>query len=282
MRKPLVVAHRGYSVVAPENTLAAVESALRVGADLVEIDVQLTADGVPVVLHDQRLDATTSGSGEISQVSTTTVFGLDAGSWFSPAFSGQPLPLFADVVDLLAAHHRGGLLVELKGTWSVPAAAGLVDTVREAGIEQRCSIQGFDPRSVAAVGDVAPDLRRGLLLMRPGPDTAAEGEALRRDLGISFVAPHAGAALEPDVVAGYHRAGLDVAVWTVDEPALWRALVRNRVDAIITNRPGELLGHLAARELALTQDAPVPDADALHRLAAAQGLRAVGTRRGVA
>ncbi|WP_255371675.1 glycerophosphodiester phosphodiesterase family protein [Cellulosimicrobium sp. CUA-896] len=92
---PLVVAHRGNSAVAPQNTLAAFEAAWRGGAGSIELDVQLTADGQVVVIHDDTVDATTDGTGALAGLRLADVRALDAGSWFSPAFVGQRVPTFA-------------------------------------------------------------------------------------------------------------------------------------------------------------------------------------------
>jgi glycerophosphoryl diester phosphodiesterase len=111
--RPLVVAHRGATDRAPENTLAAFEAAAEGGADVIELDVQLTADGVPVVLHDERLDRTTPASGAVRTYTWEKIRSLDAGSWYSPAFAGEPIPRLDDVV-AWASDHDALLLVELK------------------------------------------------------------------------------------------------------------------------------------------------------------------------
>jgi glycerophosphoryl diester phosphodiesterase len=115
---PAVVAHRGYSAVAPENTLAAIAAAGRLDVDWIEIDVSTSRDGVPYVLHDVTVDRTTSGTGALAALDASEVDALDAGSWFSPAFAGQPVPRLAAVVELGVP-----LLVELKAGEIEPVAA---------------------------------------------------------------------------------------------------------------------------------------------------------------
>ena len=110
-----VVAHRGNSAVAPQNTLAAFEAAARAGADSIELDVQLTSDGHVVVIHDDTLDATTSGTGWLKDTPLAAVRELDAGAWFAPAYAGQRVPLLAEVVELLDRHPSLDLLCEVKG-----------------------------------------------------------------------------------------------------------------------------------------------------------------------
>src|SRR3954463_888507 len=93
------VAHRGYSAVAPENTLPALTAAARAGATYVEFDVRTTADGVPVVIHDRTVDRTTSGTGLVADLTMDEVRALDAGSWFAPAYAGLRVPLLTEVLD---------------------------------------------------------------------------------------------------------------------------------------------------------------------------------------
>src|SRR4051812_12709361 len=108
----LVAAHRGCSQDAPENTLAAFSRALDVGADLVEFDVHVSADGDVIVIHDDKVDRTTNGSGEVARLRTEEIKTLDAGSWFSDAYAGEPVPLLDEVLDLLKG--RAVPLIEIK------------------------------------------------------------------------------------------------------------------------------------------------------------------------
>ncbi|GAA1721605.1 glycerophosphodiester phosphodiesterase family protein [Isoptericola hypogeus] len=242
--RPLVVAHRGNSAVAPQNTLAAFEAAARAGADVVELDVRLTADGEVVVLHDDTVDATTNGSGKIADFDLREVRLLDAGSWFSPAYAGQRVPTFDAVTDLLRARQGLGLLLELKGAWTARQVRRVTEPLRAAGLVDRTVAQSFWPETVAAVRDVDPDLRRGLLV------ATAHEDLLERcaDLGVVACNPP-GTVLrdDPDLVRRLHDAALTTAVWTLNEPAHWGQAVALGVDGIITDRPDRLLGWLAGR-----------------------------------
>ena len=238
-----VVAHRGSSSVAPQNTLAAFEAAARAGADAIELDVRLTADGHVVVIHDDTLDATTSGSGRLEGTTLAQVRELDAGSWFAPAYAGQRVPVLGEVVDLLLRHPSVGLLCELKGEWTEAEAALVTAPLREAGLAGRVVVQSFSRGTVAALRSADPGLRRGLLLDEVTEDVLDACAAL----DVRMANPH-GLLLRqhPDLVDRLHAAGLDVAVWTLDEPAHWAAAVEAGVDEIITNRPDRLAGWLAA------------------------------------
>ncbi|MGN8244389.1 glycerophosphodiester phosphodiesterase [Cellulomonas soli] len=241
----VVIAHRGNSAVAPQNTLAAFEAAWRAGADMIELDVQLTADGAVVVIHDDDLDATTDGTGRVGDHTLEQVRELDAGSWFSPAFVGTRVPTFDEVVQLLLTRPGTDLLCELKGEWTVEQARKVTGPIVEAGLEERVIVQSFWPGTVAALREAAPQLRRGLLLLEAPEDVVDRCQ----ELGVMTCNPHGMLLVQhPDLLGRLHEAGLQVMVWTLDETAHWAAAVAVGVDAIITNRPDRLAGWLAARQ----------------------------------
>ncbi|WP_459645923.1 glycerophosphodiester phosphodiesterase [Kineococcus sp. NUM-3379] len=269
---PLVIAHRGYSAVAPENTLAAFEAALRCGADMVETDLHPAADGTVVLFHDGEVDATTDGSGRLADLDAAGIARLDAGSWFSPAYRGQRIPLLADLLDLLTEHPGAQLLLELKEVWTAEQVAAALDVIRTAGAMDQVVLQSFEVETLEHVRDLAPETRRAMLLDAPDLDALAQGRALRRDLGVIACNPSvASLVTRPEAVAELHEAGLEVWPWTVDEPVLWRALVDTGVDGVITNRPDGLRGWLQARQDVL------PDQADLLLTALNQGARARAT-----
>ena len=241
--RPLVVAHRGSSSLAPQNTLAAFESAWRSGADSIEIDIQLDADGAPVVIHDDTVDATTNGSGAVAEMHSDELRRLDAGSWFSPAYAGQRIPTFDEVLQLLVAREGIELLLELKGDWDAAGVQVAVDAIRAAGLTGRVLAQSFSRETVAALRDVAPEMRRGLLVFEVDHtllDVCAE-------LGVVACNPHGGLLLDDQtLLPRLQAAGVQVMVWTANEPEHWALLVEARVDAIITDRPDALVGWLSA------------------------------------
>ena len=246
---PLVIAHRGYSSVAPENTLAAFEAALRCGADMVETDLHPAADGSAVLIHDAEVDATTGGSGRVADLARADLARLDAGAWFSAAYRGQRVPLLADLLDLLAQHPGAQLLLELKGVWGRAQVEGVLREVRRSSALEQVVLQSFEVSTLTTVQQLAPRVRRAVLLDDLEADALAQGRALRRDLGVIACNPSVAAlAARPAAVAELHAAGLAVWPWTVDEAALWRVLVEAGVDGVITNRPDGLLGWLEARE----------------------------------
>lgn len=239
-----VIAHRGNSSVAPQNTLSAFEAAWRGDADSIEIDVQLTADRQVVVIHDDSVDATTDGSGVVGELTLDEVRALDAGAWFAPAFTGQRVPTFAEVVEFLTEHPGIELLLELKGAWTADDVRLVTEPIAAAGLEDRVVGQSFWPESVEALAEVAPGLRRGLLIFAVPDDLVARC----RELGVMTCNPHGDlVAANPSLVDELHDAGIQVMVWTLDKPDEWAAAIEAGVDAIITNRPDRLGGWLAAR-----------------------------------
>ncbi|HEY0187127.1 MAG TPA: glycerophosphodiester phosphodiesterase family protein [Cellulomonas sp.] len=242
--RPLVVAHRGNSAVAPQNTLAAFEAAWRAGAGSIELDVQLTADGHVVVIHDDTVDATTDGTGTVTALSLAETRALDAGSWFSPAYRGQRVPTFAEVVDLLVRRPGIDLLLEIKGSWDVEQVRLVTGPIAAAGLRDRVIGQSFWPETVAAVAEADPGLRRGLLVGE-APDDLVQRCT---ELGAATCNPHGGLLeVDPGLVGRLHAAGVQVMVWTLDEPEQWAAALALGVDAIITDRPDRLVGWLDAR-----------------------------------
>ncbi|PFG41856.1 glycerophosphoryl diester phosphodiesterase [Isoptericola jiangsuensis] len=241
---PLVVAHRGYAAVAPQNTMASFEAAWRSGAPALELDVRLSADGVPVVIHDPVVDRVTDGSGAVADLDGATIAGLDAGARFSEHLAGQHVPTFAQVLRFLARRPGLDLLCEYKGVWTPEQLAPTTRALDAAGMAGRVLVQGFRRETVAALREAAPHLPRGLLC-DAAPDDLIEAAL---DLGAVTVNPSVAAVLaDPDLVRRAHDAGLRVMPWTANEPSLWRGLVAAGVDAIITDRPGELTGWLAGR-----------------------------------
>jgi len=237
-----VIAHRGASSAAPENTLVAQEVARRAGADWIENDVQPSKDGVPFVLHDGTVDRTTDGAGAIRSLTAGQLKALDAGSWFAPHYTGTRLPTLAE--QLADLRTRGGnLLLEIKGAHSRAEVAKIVEVIRAEQMTGRVFIQSFEVDALKHTYALAPELPLGLL--RGSLD--ADPVAIAKELHLTAYNP-TGAALiaKPEVVDGLRKAGVAVMAWTIDSAAQWRQLEQIGVDGIITNRPAELAGWNAA------------------------------------
>ncbi|MFI9527012.1 glycerophosphodiester phosphodiesterase family protein [Micromonospora rosaria] len=241
-----VVAHRGASSAAPENTLVAQEVARRAGADFVENDVQPSSDGVPFVLHDTTVNRTTSGTGPIRGLTAAQLKTLDAGSWFAPHFAGATLPTLAE--QLADLRTRGGnLLLEIKGAHTRDQVARIVEVIRAERMTGRVFVQSFEVDALRYTRELAPELPTGLLRGTLDADPVATA----RELGLTAYNP-SGAALatRPGIVADLHAAGIAVMVWTINSPAQWKQLDELGVDGVITDRPAELAGWNAAGQQA--------------------------------
>lgn len=248
---PAIAAHRGYSAVNPENTLAALVAGARAGAAWVETDVHTSADGVPVIMHDDTVDRTTPGSGRVSGLTGPALTGLDAGSWFDAAFAAQRVPTLDEAL-AVTARSTSDLLLEIKGPETPAEVARILDAVRAAGMADRTLVQSFDEAVLRAARAHDPSIRLGLLRGQLDADPVA----VSRDLGVVAYNPSFGALRNrPSLVGELNAAGVAVFAWTADAATDWAWLTDAGVDGIITNRPGALGGWLTAREQA---PAPAP------------------------
>lgn len=233
------VAHRGYSAVAPENTLPAFAAAVLGGATLVEFDVRSTADGVPVVIHDRTVDRTTDGSGHVWDLTLAEVAALDAGSWFSPAYAGAAVPTLSSTLDLLAPA-AAGLLLEIKPPAGRAEVETILELVAKYDLLERTIVQSFDPEVVRLVRAAVPEVRRGLLRLRFEADTVP----LARELGVVCCNPSVADVLgDPATVAALTGHGIEVMPWTANDLTEWPALAGTPgVTGLITDRVAELTG----------------------------------------
>jgi glycerophosphoryl diester phosphodiesterase len=235
---PAVIAHRGYSATAPENTLVAIDAGARAGADWVEIDVATSADGIPYVLHDSTVDRTTAGTGALHTLPSSVLDTLEAGEWFSPVHRGEPLPRLSAALDRVE-RVTAGLLLEIKGPKTRAELETIVGLIRARGLLGRVLLQSFHEGVLEDAHAIEPSLRLGLLRDTLDPDPVAVARALH----VSAYNPAWEAlATRRSVVAELNAAGVAVMPYTIDHPDTWLQARDAGVDGIITNRPGELWG----------------------------------------
>jgi glycerophosphoryl diester phosphodiesterase len=246
MRPPLVIAHRGDSAHRPENTLASFAGALEVGASMVELDVQLTADGELVVIHDPQLDRTTTGSGDVRRLTLAEVRAVSASypGRFGDAWKGERVPTLAEALTLLK--DRARVLIEIKGeSVSEESASGVeahtVELVRRLGLSDAVALISFEHRALVRLKTLAPEIARGHLFGRTSPD-----EVLRsaEAAGCSLVMPHK-SQLSDELATRARAAGLTLATWVVDSPEELRQIARFGLYGVGSNCPGILIDAIA-------------------------------------
>ena len=237
-----IVAHRGASAAAPENTLAAIRAAAAEGARWVEVDVKLSRDGVCILMHDDLLRRTTNGRGEVAQYDLDELKCLDAGSWFARRFAGERIPTLVETIEL-ALELGLDLNLELKpcpGRQHETAIAA-VETLRRhwPGGRPWPLLSSFAVASLEEIRLRAPEMPRGLLIGRP--TRRGQGMLDRLDC----VTLHCDARrVTKGLVASLAATGRPVLCYTVNDAQRARRLLQMGVASIITDRPADLTSAL--------------------------------------
>lgn len=240
---PRVAAHRGGGALAPENTLAAIDTGARFGQRMVEFDVKLSADGVPFLLHDDTLERTTNGAGPARALRYDELARLDAGAWFDPAFAGQRLPTFGQAA---ARCRRLGLHanVEIKPCAGRETETGRLVAAHAARFWQDAAVppllSSFSFEALRAAREAVPELPRGLLFTTLPPDWRAQVDALGCQ---SLHAYHE--VFTERLVRELRADGLHLLAYTVNDPVRARQLLEWGVDILCTDRIDLLTPDLA-------------------------------------
>jgi glycerophosphoryl diester phosphodiesterase len=237
-----VFGHRGASAYAPENTMAAFELALKQGAHGIELDVQRTADGEVVVIHDFTLDRTSNGSGPVADKTFAELRSLDFGGWSGADFAGEKIPTLDEVLSFLSGN-KLLLNIEVK---SIPSRydAGLTKAVAEkisqSGLASRIIVSSFDHRALVEIKDLLPGVKTGILYscgMWRVWDYAAT-------VGAGYIHPLHHSIMAEDI-AGCHANNIGVNAWTADTQADITRLLEISADSVITNGPDLAVGIIA-------------------------------------
>jgi glycerophosphoryl diester phosphodiesterase len=228
---------------APENTMASFEEAIRRGADLIELDVQLTQDGEVAVIHDTSVDRTTNGEGLVRDLSWKKLKSFDAGAWYGPDYAHQYVPSLTDVITRFrnrrtARHHSLGFVIELK---TVKGSGGsLADSVvallQKEQFTDRVVVISFDAVALQEVRAANKHLPTGLLYSEEKEESPV---SQARAIGAHAIFPRK-TCVTSKGIASAHKAGLAVGTWTANTKNEMKRVITCGVDAIATNYPDRL------------------------------------------
>lgn len=233
--RPLVLAHRGASAFAPENTLAAFRRAVELGAHGVELDAKLSADGQIVVIHDQTVDRTTNGSGKVRQKTLAELRQLDAGAKFGPAFAGETIPTLAEVLESVGRQCLVDIELTNYASPFDPLPESAAELVRRMGLQARVIFTSFFPGNLARARRVLPGAAVGLLAWIGGMGALSRGW-LGRQYAPEWILPYF-TDLSAAFVQQQHLRRRRVISWTVNQPEDAARLLAWGVDGIITDDP---------------------------------------------
>jgi glycerophosphoryl diester phosphodiesterase len=228
-----LIAHRGYSAVAPENTLASFRAALEKPILGVEFDVHLTADGVPVIIHDGTVDRTTNDEGKVEEKTIAQLRTLDAGSWFHPQFAEEKIPTLEEVLALFSetAVH---LYIEAKSpqNWSEQGIQNLIQLIDSW--RDRCTLASFNHHFITEIKRNSPQLKIGYGLSNANQYSFNYLETLEGEKIVLF--PHFSLILEqPELTRKLLDRDLEIITWTVDDINIAKKLADLNILKIITN-----------------------------------------------
>ena len=236
---PEIIAHRGFSARAPENTLAAMEAALETGVESVEFDLQAAACGTPVLFHDLMLGRTTNGVGPLRRRPLAHLKALDAGSWFSPEYSGERIPTQEEALaNLKGRVYR--VYQDIKGYREIEDLDRMVSITRDTGMADASVFVSSDWVIMNRLRQIAPDIQRAYLVESPenlpeALDRAVvdEGSLLDVEIGAALAAP--------DGIQEALRGGVEVMAWTVDDLVQASTALEMGISRITTNQVERLL-----------------------------------------
>jgi glycerophosphoryl diester phosphodiesterase len=231
----LLIAHRGASGHAPENTLAAFKKAVTLGATFIETDLQLTRDARLVAIHDETVNRTTNGKGAVHDMTLAELRRLDAGSWFGSEFAGERLPTLEEVLDF-AKKFDVIFYLEMKSVGTFGSEHALIGGLRASGEIARTIVISFDSAILANVRKIEPTLMTGLLYdgnieepIARALEVGARQLAIRSDL------------VNPELLIAARAKDLQVVCWTVNHSAHMRLLMDAGIDGIMSDYPDRLL-----------------------------------------
>lgn len=245
-KKPIVIAHRGASAYAPENTLAAIKKAIEMGVDMVEIDVQLTKDKQIVLMHDLTVDRTTNGKGRVKDLSFNEIRKLDAGSWFAPQFAGEKVPTLEEVIETVKGKCK--LLIEVKRvkTKKPEIEAKIIQLIDKYNAHKWCIVQSFETEVVKNIQAIDNTIEchklvtMNLSVLPLHLDSRIKTGTIYKYKSVQAINPYF-KMLNKRKVDKIHGRGQKILTWTVNEKEDMKRMIELGVDGIITNYPDRLM-----------------------------------------
>ena len=235
-----VVAHRGFSGIAPENTNASAKEAIRVGATGSECDLYETTDGVIVLFHDETIGRTTNGTGSIREQSYETLRTLDAGNWKDPKYAGEPIPTLEAYLKVMKnSGCKPVLEIKMPGI-----TEKVLDTVRQAGMLNDIAVIAFDQNVVREFRQLVPEVPCAWIdsqKLGGTPDERADWLATTARQSKTDIVDLNYTMVDRELIDALHRQGIAVWVWNVNDPAIMEMLMRWGIDSITTDWPDRLI-----------------------------------------
>lgn len=245
-RNPIVVAHRGASGYAPENTMAAIKKAITMGVDMIEIDVQLSKDNEVVLMHDLTVDRTTNGKGKVRDLYLEEIKKLDAGKWFSSEFSGEKVPTLEEVIQAINGQCK--LLIEVKRVKSkkLEIENKIVQLINKYNAYNWCIVQSFETQVIKNIQALDKSIEchklvtMNISVLPLHIDSRIKTGTIYKYKTVQSINPYF-KMLNKRKVNKIHSRGQKIITWTVNEPEDMKRMIEMGVDGIITNYPDRLI-----------------------------------------
>jgi len=237
---PRITAHRGASGDAPENTIAAIRLAADQGAEWIEVDVNISSDGIPVLHHDDGVERCSNGSGLVIEHPAARLRSLDSGSWHSKQFKGEKIATLDECLDV-ALELGLSINLEIKPSsgWEIPTAERIATHLQARLTLPAIVISSFSHIALQRSYQLIKEIPRSSLFLVAPPDW----QALTQEIEASNIHLHSNSLLNKTVVQSFHDSDLGVYCYTVDTPDEATSLFEMGVDGVFTNYPGRLLSH---------------------------------------
>ncbi len=249
----LILGHRGASAYAPDNTRAAFELAVQMGADGVETDIHLTKDGIPVIQHNYEIDRNSNGKGYVEEMTFEELKQFDFGAWKGEQFKGERIMSLEECMEY-AEKNMKFINLELKQTMHVdsPIVEKTIELVKKYHMLDRVLLSSFDHKLMQKAQLQCPEMLIGALYDESEVKQNNIAEILKdapqyvADLGFDFANPHVDYLCEEGIVDKFAEKGIGVAVWTVDKPYIAQQCFERGVKCVITNKPDVIVKAIRA------------------------------------